>query len=114
MLSYFRLLQVDLDGTSEIYGPISSACHFDKNSIGISPNPASGAFKLEIQSTAALDHATIQIVDMMGKVVWEQTRAIQEGSNNLMMQANRLHAGTYIIHVQSENSRFEAVRLVVK
>lgn len=113
-LTYFRLVQIDFDGASEIYGPISSVCDINKNTLVVSPNPASETFKLEIRSTEAVEKAIIQIVDMMGTVVWEQASAIQQGSNNLMMQANRLSAGTYIIRVQSDNSHFESIRIMVK
>jgi hypothetical protein len=113
-LTYFRLVQIDFDGASEIYGPISSVCDINKNTLVVSPNPASETFKLEIRSTEAVEKAIIQIVDMMGTVVWEQASAIQQGSNNLMMQANRLSAGTYIIRVQSDNSHFESTRIMIK
>jgi hypothetical protein len=113
-LTYFRLVQIDFDGASEIYGPISSVCDINKNTLVVSPNPAAESFKLEIRSTEAVEKAIIQIVDMMGTVVWEQASAIQQGSNNLMMQANRLSAGTYIIRVQSDNSHFESTRIMIK
>jgi hypothetical protein len=107
-------VQVDFDGASALYGPISSACDIEKNSILISPNPASDAFKLEIQSSEVIDQAIIQILDMMGSVVWEQTKYIQQGSNNLIMLANNLRSGTYIIRVVNEQNQFETVRLIVK
>jgi hypothetical protein len=112
-LSYFRLVQVDFDGVSEIYGPISSTCDMTKNAIVLSPNPAAEAFKVEIQSLTAIENAEILIVDMLGSIVEKQSVSILKGNNQILMQ-HHLKSGTYLVRIASENGLFEAVRLVVK
>jgi hypothetical protein len=113
LLTYFRLVQVDLDGTTEIYGPISSVCQFDENSIVLFPNPASESFKIEIHSTARIENAEILLVNMMGITVFRRRENLHKGSNQLLFKPD-LPPGTYAVLVSSEQGSFEKTKLVIQ
>lgn len=113
-LTYFRLSQVDLDGTTEIFGPISSACDLKENTVAVFPNPAEEQFTIDIKATEASTQATIQLVDLMGKVVYAQETALLVGSNQVRVIGVELFSGAYIVRIIAENQHFETVRLLVK
>ena len=110
-LSYFRLIQLDFDGTSQVYGPISSLCSFNEEPIVVYPNPASNFFKVEIQSTKAIENVTVQISDITGRVVFEQYTSLIAGKNELPMHAD-LQSGTYTIRFMNKNQLLESFRFV--
>ncbi len=113
-LSYYRLVQVDLDGASEIYGPISSTCNFDKNEVFVFPNPAVAEFTIDVKCLKAEENVSLAIVDMMGKTVLTQNISLEAGINQIALHEANIQPGTYIILLQSKEQQFESTRLMVK
>src|SRR5690606_33974280 len=69
-LSYYRLKQVDYNGASELFTPVSIICLSDgENSVLIYPNPASESFTVQFNSDKAYSNAEIELMDMTGRVV---------------------------------------------
>ena len=115
-LSYFRLLQVDLDGATEIYGPISSVCNLNKSELSVFPNPvASSEFiTIDIRSAEAAAPATIQVMDMMGKVVFSQTMNLEAGTTQIPVNTAKLNSGAYLIHLHTASEKFDVIRFIVE
>lgn len=113
-LTYYRLSQVDLDGATEIFGPVSSFCDLKQNVVAVFPNPAGDYFSIDIRATEASAQATVQLLDLMGKVVFTQDLALVEGSNQVRVSDATILSGTYLVRVIAENQSFETVRLLVK
>ncbi|MBK7850972.1 MAG: T9SS type A sorting domain-containing protein [Bacteroidetes bacterium] len=71
------------------------------------------ASTIDIQINAAVYGKTsIQIIDMMGRQVYSNTTYVSKGVNHEMVNAQKLSAGTYLIHVESNG--IKAVNKLVK
>jgi hypothetical protein len=112
-VSYYRLVQVDLNGAETIYGPISVACAEAENGMVVFPNPTKGNFTVEISSNENISDAQIQITDLTGKVINERTTSILEGKTQFTFEGLDLQLGTYIINLNTGNGKINPVRVVV-
>jgi hypothetical protein len=112
-ISYYRLVQVDLNGAQAIYGPISVSCSNTKNSMLVFPNPTKGNFTVEISSNENISDAQIQITDLTGKVINVRSTNILEGKNQFTFEGLDLQLGSYIINLNTGNGKINPVRVVV-
>ncbi|MEM9886620.1 MAG: T9SS type A sorting domain-containing protein [Bacteroidota bacterium] len=74
------------------------------------PNPANDAFTIEYNSPTD-GNLQIQILDLTGKVLFEENNRLQIGENRSTYSFGHLAAGTYILKVQS-GQRVEQVKVV--
>ena len=111
--SYYRLRQIDFDGTTE-YSPVQSVT-ISRNGTTVGefyPNPVSN-------TTVAIDFAAkedgewqLQITDLNGKSIFIETRPVVEGNNVLTLDVAGLAAGVYF--VKMENGPERVCRKLVK
>ena len=115
-LQYFRLVQTDLDGQFEIFGPISSLCQIHKNELLVFPNPAeiNTSFTIQIKSREFVADARLRIMDIMGKLVYFHELELNEGTTHIPMKSDILSSGSYVLQLESDNQKFEVVRFVVR
>ena len=111
-LSYFRLVQVDLDGATEIFGPVSANCELENSSMTVYPNPTAENFTVLIQTTAAFENATLELIDNTGRVVSSKTLTIEAGSTTIPFESEKLQAGVYVIRMRGEGEKFKPVQVV--
>ena len=111
-LSYFRLVQVDLDGVTEIFGPISSNCENENNNMTVFPNPTADNFIVRIETTQFFENATLELVDMTGRVVKSQSSDLNTGTTFLNFDGANLQPGAYMVRVKGENDNFTPIRVV--
>ncbi len=98
---YYRLRQVDLDGTFS-YSPVRSVRIAEVNiSVGLSvfPNPTQGAATL----TGAPAEVPVQVFDALGRAVFATTTAA-DGTARLDLPAG-LPGGVYIVRAGSQATR---------
>ena len=112
-VSYYRLVQVDLDGASEIYGPISVDCEISESSMTVYPNPTDNDFTVLIQTTESFENATIELVDLSGRAVEVKEMNILPGSTQVRFETKGIMPGTYIVRIKCENDKFTPIRVVV-
>jgi hypothetical protein len=90
---YYKLNQVDKDGKSQEYGPISANCN-ENTSLFITPNPTNGEFNL-----IGMEHfgtiTSLEVKDATGKVV----KAMQPTTTQFT--CNELKAGVYFLTVSA-------------
>lgn len=102
-------------GCSSSAGPVSvtKSCRVEilnnqseALSLSLYPNPASDRFTIELQTERSSDSpVTIQVVNLLGKVVFEKTAAVENGFvNEEMNPGSNLPAGTYFIRVIAGNN----------
>ncbi len=109
---YYRLNQVDQDGVSKIYGPISAACNTDINfNAHVFPNPTSGAVTL-VLNTSMPQTIAVQLIGTDGKIYSQATSNIAAGSTLLPLEIADLKAGIYSVNIQGE-STIQTVKVVV-
>lgn len=110
---YYRLKQVDLDGTAQhskmivVENNVAAAA---TGAILVAPNPANGQF------TIALDHgegAQLQILDMNGNLL--HTQSLAQGAREMRFNTSSLgmRSGLYLISIKSAVGSSQA-KLVVR
>lgn len=103
--NYYRLKQVDLDGTYE-YSSILSAWIDAKTQIVLHPNPTSS--KLLIQGLTGGEH--VAIFDMLGRVIYQRKAA---ESWKFELPVGNWGVGTYYVQVSDTQGRRTMHRFVV-
>lgn len=111
---YYRLKQVDYNGKSEIYGPISVNCDNSQNEMNVYPNPSNGDFTVEINWNKPNTSTQIQIIDLTGKIIQEMDLNLNVGTTQVAFNQENLQMGTYLIRIQESNLGLKPVRLVIK
>jgi hypothetical protein len=105
-------VQVDLDGATEIFGPVSANCELENNRMTVFPNPTADNFTVRIETPQSFENAILEVVDMTGRVILSQTTSINAGSTLLNFNGSDLKSGTYFVRMKGENDRFAPVRVV--
>ena len=110
---YYRLNQVDQDGASKIYGPISAQCGEEVDfSAVVFPNPTSGAVTIEINNSLE-QSVGIQICGADGKEMLGVKRTIAAGITQIPLAIEAYKSGVYTVKVLGENS-VKTVMLIVQ
>ncbi|MFK8039197.1 MAG: T9SS type A sorting domain-containing protein [Crocinitomicaceae bacterium] len=101
-LSYYRLTQVDFDGTQS-KGILRSVKLFGVNKVFyISPNPSNGKVRIEGTSYAI---SNIQIYNAIGQRVDIQNYIISESHSELRLDFSGLTAGVYFVKTPNETKK---------
>lgn len=96
--SYYRLKQIDFDGTFE-YSDILSVVFDTKITATIFPNPTSESL---IVATEIQEEVTIRVFNMNGQVVFQ---SMQNVDNQVEINLSTLTNGNYIIQVTTTNNQ---------
>ncbi len=111
-LSYYRLKQVDFDGTFEYSEVVSIQRRSDKFSIvSLFPNPTSDNIQLNYHVNKA-SKVNIQLTDVLGRVISSNTHSADKGINNYTIDMNAYAVGVYFVKLQ--NGGENIVRKIVK
>ncbi|MDD4148669.1 MAG: T9SS type A sorting domain-containing protein [Bacteroidales bacterium] len=111
--TYYRLKQVDFDGSSETFNIIHVDCGNDVNSqITAYPNPFDGKI-LYLNSSSTLENAVINIYDALGRLVY-QTKCDEISSHTELKIDSQLEPGAYYLKISSENEVEKRISLIVK
>lgn len=111
-VTYFRLIQIDLDGQQAVYGPISSNCDLENSLMTVHPNPTTENFSVVLQITQNIGNAQVELVDMSGRVIQSQTTDIHNGTTMLNFDVKAIQPGAYMIRVKGLNDKFTPMRVV--
>lgn len=95
--SYYRLKQVDLDGTTDYYPKIITIQYSGPKKVIVHPNPVSSPDKFTVELNFSTEQTSyLSITDLMGKEVFAAPFA------GLSFQPQvKLNTGTYILKVKS-------------
>lgn len=103
---YYRLKQVDTDGTFE-YSPVESAILGGSNgpALTLRPNPVTGD-ELYIDLTSETEGlAMVRVFDVRGQQVLETQAEVRIGANVLELGIDELAAGMYTVVVEQDGER---------
>ncbi len=113
-VSYYRLKQVDFDGTytySDVVSVLNTSAR-DEDAVFMFPNPASsGSIFLRIPDVTKVYDTRVRIFNLQGKVVWGGSFAAN--TNLLEITYGNLSSGIYLIEIQS-NVIYESKKLVIQ
>ncbi|MEY3444030.1 MAG: hypothetical protein RLZZ519_2311, partial [Bacteroidota bacterium] len=70
------------------------------------PNPTSGKVALELNIPHATQ-ATLQLMDVNGKVILQQLTALNAGNHNVELDLSQLSAGMYLVRVVAEDIHWQ-------
>ena len=111
---YYRLRQVDQDGTVELYGPISATCEAAGYSLSVYPNPATNSFTVQVYTESTVSGGQLGVYDFTGKAILQQSVELQNGVHTFHFNDAGLARGTYLIRLADSEGRFTPVRLVIQ
>ncbi len=98
---YYRLKQVDTDGTYS-YSPLRMVSFPTDYLVEVYPNPFCSVLKLHYQSSTAKE-LTIQLVDSQGRIVLATKKYVAEGEQTLDIPVDQtLTEGTYYLRIPEE------------
>jgi hypothetical protein len=110
---YARLLQVDMDGQSKLYGPIEITCAAELTMSTV-PNPSESAFNVIIRSNETTIKGNLTVRDIAGQVISTSAVEIINGINLFPIHNAKLTSGTYIIEFRSLHQMPLIERHIVK
>ncbi len=102
-----EILNNDLDENCDGVDGYLGLSDLTQYQVGLLPNPSNGAFA--VQFNAEVANANIQVTDMNGKVLFQQTM----NGTSLEVSNLRLSTGAYLVHVTLENQK-EILRLIIQ
>jgi hypothetical protein len=111
---YFRLKEVDTDGSSKTFDAIPGNCSVNTNNLSVFPNPAAYHFTVSVSSEKRYPDAEIQIMELSGKSLYKKSADLESGMSHLYFDGLNLTSGTYIISVITEDSIFLPIKLVIQ
>ncbi len=113
---YYRLKQMDTDGTIQYYNPIYVDCSLNKDNFTVFPNPSSGNFAVEISSDSVLEGVAVVVYDLSGKQLLRREVGEQlKGTNLVYFSDEELAKGTYLVRIETEaKNNFAPVKLIIR
>lgn len=100
--TYYRLKQINKNGSYTYSATISIS---DRATAGIEltdlyPNPAANSLTIAIASSEVKEVAVV-VVDITGKTVLNEVRALNNGNNLVAIPVKQLNAGTYFVQLNA-------------
>jgi hypothetical protein len=110
-VSYYRLRQVDLDGTETHTHVVALKREINGAAISIYPNPASNQFQVSFEGFKS-EEVNLNILDNSGRIVLAQNTNVFNNPVQII-NASGFQSGVYYIHVSSETESF-VQKIVIK
>jgi len=111
-ISYYRLMQTDMNGAVEYFGPVAVQRSSEELSVQVFPNPASSSnATLVVQSKSNLN-GEIKIVDVTGRLIHAFPFNAQAGFTSLPLNTS-LAKGHYFILLESAGE-LKTARLIIE
>jgi hypothetical protein len=104
IINYYRLRQVDLDGTVKYSDVIK--VHFDLNQVQVYPSPTNG--ELFVKYVGELTGAaSIKVMDLSGRLMLNKEHHFTSSNETLSLDLTGFADGMYIIQVNKPNGTLE-------
>jgi hypothetical protein len=93
--NYYKLNQVDNNGTSEEFGPVVVTVNGQAAAISVYANKASGQINVNVFANKG-GEGVLNVYDAGGKVVAKQNVSLQAGNNQISLNSQNAGAGLHI------------------
>ena len=107
--SYYRLRQVDFDGSFEISDQLSVEVKTPISKLHLFPNPVYGEDEINMvfNNSQSNSQITLQLTDLMGRLLFAQEFSnLAEGSNTLRIPLSQLsNVGMYLLQIIDSQQR---------
>jgi hypothetical protein len=112
--NYFRLRQVDIDGTEKLYDPINVSCsEVTTGYFSSFPNPSGNAFQVILNNKELVGACTMNIVDATGKVIEKREVDVKDGIN-MFVVSQELTPGIYFLNISNGSKSTPVLRHAIK
>lgn len=102
---YYKLIQYDIDGKTEVFGPIHSGCSSLNSYITTHPNPSSNSFNLIINDSKFFGETQVDYYDFQGKIISRDLINLKDGINLFVIDASEFKKGVYMIRITNNNNQ---------
>jgi hypothetical protein len=117
-LSYYRLTQMDFDGKTKSFYPVSNSCGTTTEGglpIDVYPNPARNVVTIEFELNQYQgDDVYYTITDATGKAVVSDYLQLNKGFNKHTLDVSSLTGGVYFIHFNQTKDYINSARLIIR
>nr|AOE06549.1 carbohydrate binding family CBM6 [uncultured bacterium]CBL87557.1 secreted protein containing PKD domains [uncultured Flavobacteriia bacterium] len=114
-LSYYRLTQVDYDGTVKSFYPVSATCGSSEGGLPIDvyPNPAFNEITVELElDNFQGDDVYYTISDATGKIALSDYIRLDRGFNKHQLDVSKLPNGVYVLKFNQTKNHITETRIV--
>jgi hypothetical protein len=112
--NYYRLRQVDIDGTEKFYDPINVSCtEVTPGYFTSFPNPSGTSFQVIVNNKELIGTCVLNIVDATGKVIDQREIEMNDGINMFVIN-QELTPGIYFMNVSNGTKSTSVLRHAVK
>ena len=97
---YYRLRQVDLDGTDEMFDVLTvSGCGTRSSTITPYPNPTTDLLHVSINVKEAIEGGRLELRDAMGRPVSSTSLTVEAGQSTIQLDMSGLASGSYLLQL---------------
>ncbi|HQI46986.1 MAG TPA: T9SS type A sorting domain-containing protein, partial [Bacteroidales bacterium] len=102
-ITYYRLSQIDFNGTTEILGihSVSMKEAIGEEMVNIYPNPAVNSANCEIISNSE-KNILLKVINLFGQITYSEEISVYKGTNKIPINIEVLQGGSYLILVEDE------------
>ena len=112
--NYYRLRQVDIDGTEKVYDPINVSCaEVAPGYFSSFPNPSGTSFQLIVNNKELIGTCVLNMVDATGKVIEQREIEVKDGINMFVIN-QELTPGIYFMNISNGSKSTSVLRHAVK
>lgn len=111
--TFYRLKMQDKDGRFE-YSPVRIVNRNVKGfTANVFPNPGTDLLNLQVESESR-SNATIRIIDLNGKILFERNIVVQKGTNYYNYSLPQMARGVWFINIITDNGEQKVLRYLRK
>lgn len=113
--TYYRLLQVDYDGTKRRYKTIALASEIEVEGLfsNVYPNPTSGTFYFNYGGRDFTNEIVVNVTNSMGQIVYSKTVQQFNASQSIEVDASQFSEGLYNVEIiQGEAKEIKRISII--
>lgn len=96
---YYRLVQYDIDGEFQFFGPLHSDCGVAFSEINVFPNPTSDKLNISINLDRK-EEVEIRIIDVNNKILLLNVQELGKGKNLINYELSQIPTGVYFLTIK--------------